>query len=258
MLELNESNEFHYFSNNNELDSEKFNNFFYKDTLDNCSYNRIVFDEKEIFKSENIESNNDKSSSKKEQFKIPKDEYFHILSSKKRGRKSNVKVIKIHSKLASDNILRKIQVHYLNFIVLFTNLILKLLGFDIKLLHLSYTIKQNINKRHIENLKNCTLREILSNDISSKYTKKSKSENSIILANFIKCPILEKILSEKYTYLSDIYLNNQRIINLDRFGLDKKFELPIYIELFDDLLNRYKENNEYIKRLKECIVKYFS
>ena len=120
-------------------------------------------------------------------------------------------------------------------------------------------MKKNICKSNIKFLKNCTLRDILSNQISGKYKKVNKDENENILQTIINCPILKKILSEKYMYLSDIYLKSQRIINLDAYGLNKTIELPKKIELFDDLLKKYtkEENNEYLIRLKSCIQKYF-
>ena len=122
-----------------------------------------------------------------------------------------------------------------------------------------YDLKKNICKSNIKFLKNCTLRDILSNQISGKYKKVNKDENENILQTIINCPILKKILSEKYMYLSDIYLKSQRIINLDAYGLNKTIELPKKIELFDDLLKKYtkEENNEYLIRLKSCIQKYF-
>ena len=73
--------------------------------------------EKETVINENKEFNNDIFSSN--------------LIKNKRGRKSKISkinVIKKHDKFTIDNILRKIQVHYLNFIVSFTNIILNNLG----------------------------------------------------------------------------------------------------------------------------------
>ena len=251
MIELNESYGFNDIINNKELISESFSTFIFNDSLITNNYNRTfeLFDKKETIIDSNKESIKDKPSS-------------IILSfdtsvKKKRGRKSHIKVIKLHNKFTVDNILRKIQVHYLNFIVSFINTILDILGFKIKLFNLNYNLKKNICKNHIKFLRNSTLREILSSQISGKYKKVNKDENKIILEKIINCPILNKILSQKYMYLSNIYLKSQRTINLDAYGLNKIIELPIYIEMFDDLLKRYTKDNEYLIRLKESIKKYF-
>jgi hypothetical protein len=253
MIELNESYGFNDIITNKEFISESISTFIFNDNLITNNYNRTfeLNEKKETVIDSNKEPNKDKSSS----FILS----FDNFAKKKRGRKSNIKVIKLHNKFTIDNILRKIQVHYLNFIVTFINTILEILGFKIKLFYLNYNLKKNICKSNIKFLKNCTLREILSNQISGKYKKVNKDENENILQTIINCPILKKILSEKYMYLSDIYLKSQRIINLDAYGLNKTIELPKKIELFDDLLKKYtkEENNEYLIRLKSCIQKYF-
>ena len=247
MFELNESYEFNDLIIDKELTFESFSAFIFDDNLKANNSNRIFeLNEKETVINENKEFNNDIFSSN--------------LIKHKRGRKSKISkinVIKKHDKFTIDNILRKIQVHYLNFIVSFTNIILNNLGLKKKLFQLKYRLKEDIGKNNIKYLKNSTLREILSREISPKYTKVNKNENRIILDNLIKCPILNKFLSEKYMYLFDIYLKSQRIINLDKYGLDQTIELPTNIRMFDDLLMKHLNEKEYLKRLKECIDKYF-
>jgi hypothetical protein len=247
MFELNESHEFNDLINNKELSFESISAFIFDDNLSPNNSNRIFeLNEKETVIKENKEFNNNIFSSN--------------LIKNKRGRKSKIskiKVIKKHDKFTIDNILRKFQVHYLNFIVSFINTILNNLGFKIKLFQLNYRLKANIGKKNIKYLKNSTLIEILSKEISPKYRAVNKNENCIIIEKIIKCPIVNKILSEKYMYLFDIYLKSQRIINLDKYGLDQTIELPTNIAMFDDLLKKNLKEKEYSKRLKECIDKYF-
>jgi hypothetical protein len=246
--ESNESNEFNYLFIDKELAFESFSAFIFEDNLSpNNSYRIFEMNEKEEVINENKEFNNHKFS-------------LNLIKNK-RGRKSykisEIKVIKKHDKFTIDNILRKFQVHYLNFIVSFINTILNNLGFKIKLFQLNYRLKANIGKKNIKYLKNSTLIEILSKEISPKYRRVNKNENCIIIDKIIKCPIVNKILSEKYMYLFDIYLKSQRIINLDKYGLDQTIELPTNIAMFDDLLKKNLKEKEYSKRLKECIDKYF-
>jgi hypothetical protein len=246
MIELNESYGFNDFINNKDLTLDSNSTFFnHEKFITNNSIRIFELDEKESV----IDTNTNKK------FKI--DISPSNLIKNKRGRKPIIKAIKKHDKFTIDNILRKIQVHYLNFIVSFINTILKYLGFKLRLFYLNYNLKQNICKKNIKYLKNCTLIEILSREVSPKYRKVNKDENMIILEKIIKCPILKKILSEKYMYLFDIYLKSQRIINLNKYGLDKTIELPRNIEMEEDLLKKNIQEEEYSKRLKECIKKYF-
>ena len=73
------------------------------------------------------------------------DDSIH-LAKKKRGRKRfvyNEKKQKVHDKNATDNLLRKVQVHYLSFIVSFLNEILKALNYKQRFFQLNYRMKQN-------------------------------------------------------------------------------------------------------------------
>jgi hypothetical protein len=246
MIELNESYGFNDFIIDKDLTLDSNSTFFnHENFITNNSIRIFELDEKESV----IDTNTNKK------FKIDISPSNSIKN--KRGRKPIIKAIKKHDKFTIDNILRKIQVHYLNFIVSFINTILKYLGFKLRLFYLNYNLKQNICKKNIKYLKNCTLIEILSREVSPKYRKVNKDENMIILEKIIKCPILKKILSEKYMYLFDIYLKSQRIINLNKYGLDKTIELPRNIEMEEDLLKKNIQEEEYSKRLKECIKKYF-
>ena len=185
MFELNESYEFNHLINNKELTFESFSAFIFDDILNaNDSYRIFEMNEKESVINQNKEFNNDIFSSN--------------LIKNKRGRKSKIskiKVIKMHDKFTIDNILRKFQVHYLNFIVSFINAILNNLGFKIKLFHLNYRLKENIGKNNIKYLKNSTLREILSREISHKYKKVNKNICQYILLVFLNIPFLLNFFS---------------------------------------------------------------
>ena len=73
-----------------------------------------------------------------------------------RNRKRNQNK-KFHDKKSSDNILRKIQVHYLSFIIDFLNNILRILKYDRQFLELDYNFKKDVNRKHINKLKKNTL-----------------------------------------------------------------------------------------------------
>ena len=71
---------------------------------------------------------------------------FNIWEKKKRGReiKGNKNKLKYHDKNSSDNLLRKIQVHYISFIISFINEILKNLDYNKRFFKLDYKFKFNI------------------------------------------------------------------------------------------------------------------
>ena len=78
------------------------------------------------------------------------------LSRKKRGRnkiKNSKEMVKIHDKFSTDNLLRKVQVHYISFIVTFLNKILEVFNFKERFYKLDYEFKKNVNKKFVSSLK---------------------------------------------------------------------------------------------------------
>ena len=179
---------------------------------------------------------------------------------KKRGRKNAKNINATHNKFHTDNLLRKIQNHYMNFIVSFLNEILQFLGINQKLYFLNYKFKFNITKNFNCQLKNKSIGDILCNDISPKY-KKSPNTNQIIINIIKNYPIINSILSEKYLNLfKNIYYKSKRIINLKYYGFDKIIVLSRKVKMYDDLINKsYNliKKDFYIKRMNECVARYF-
>ena len=127
---------------------------------------------------------------------------------KKRGRKGNeikdnINKVKIHDKNSSDNLLIKIQVHYISFIVSFINEILKNLNYKQRFFKLDYKFKKNVKKEFVESLKTQNIGDIICNEISDKYDKKKyNKKNNISIYNEVKNDeILRKIFSENYLLL---------------------------------------------------------
>ena len=124
-----------------------------------------------------INSLSHKNNSLTKKFKLS----FSIFINKKRGRiklnKNNSG--KIHGKFHEDNMTRKIQISYINFIIDFINEITKNIGYNFKFIHLNNFYKSNVNKRHREKLKSETIENVIKNKISSKYSKINKNINSI-------------------------------------------------------------------------------
>ena len=126
------------------------------------------------------------------------------LICKKRGRRSTKEIAHVHSALDDDNILRKIQVHFLSFLVSFTNDYIKAIfeknGKKKDILHFKnfdYKLKKTINHDSIEKMKSLKIGMILQMAASPKNKTCDKDINKIIY---------EK-LCEHYPELNQIYFN---------------------------------------------------
>ena len=186
---------------------------------------------------------------------------FNIWEKKKRGReiKGNKNKLNCHDKNSSDNLLRKIQVHYISFIISFINEILENLGCNQKFFKLDYKFKFNIKKEFVESLKTKNIGEIICNEISSKY-KEDSNYNKKIYEQIKENEVLKKIFSEKYLVIfRKVYYQNKDEIYLSEYGLDKKIKLSKKVEMFNDLYNKINSKNQYTKNIKDFVLqKYFS
>ena len=169
-----------------------------------------------------------------------------------RGRKigrMQEKYRRLHNKYSEDNIIRKIQVHSINFILKFINLKLLQLGYEEQLFKISSFSKQNENKKKFLLLKNMTIEQILSQDISPKYKKEKNKKINVILMDKIKSdPIISNLLYANFlTVFRELYINEKGI----------KLNLPKNIKVYKDLVNKNKNEPLYVKKLNQCLDKYF-
>ena len=184
-----------------------------------------------------------------------------ILKRKKRGRVKQKKINKIHDKHTIDNVLRKIQVNYITFLISFINEILKNLNYNERFLKLDYSIKKNINKYFFESLKTKNIGEIICSKISDKY-KKVKKNNRNIFEKIKEKKNKEKkviinILSENYLdFFWKIYYKSSKLINLKEYGLDKEITLSDKVIMYKDLLKKNEEldpNENYNNNINNCV-----
>lgn len=171
----------------------------------------------------------------------------------------NLKKIKCHNNNATDNILRKAQVHYLNFIESFLNDILENFGYKERFHKLDYQFKKNIKKNFVESLKEKTISEIISNKISSKYKRKKEDFNGNLCEKLKKeNKVLENILSQNYLLLfQKVYYKNINNINLKDYGLNKDIFLSDKVKMYKDLLIKNKESFLNLKHINKCIKEYY-
>ena len=166
----------------------------------------------------------------------------------------------IHDKNSSDNLKRKIHVHFLSFIVSYLNEILKNLNYKQRFLQLDYYFKKNINNERLKYIKKQSIGDIIRKPISYKY-KQNKYYNEIIYEQIKENEILNKILSQSYLNLfKNIYYKSNNIISLKEYGLNKNIFLSTKVKMYKDLLYNIKDldiNKEHIKKINECIGRYF-
>ena len=144
-----------------------------------------------------------------------------LFVKKKRGReKKKIENKKDHNNKSTDNILRKIQVHYLTFIIDFVNDILRLLNYKQQFYPLEQEFKNNIKKNHIMELAKKTLADIVCNNISKKYKKykknreykeNEKNQNELIYEQIKNNSIINNILSENYIDFFKRYITKVKI-----------------------------------------------
>ena len=196
-----------------------------------------------------------------------------------KGRKRSKKYVesnkKKHGKYDFDNIITKVQVHFIKFIINVSNDIIKtFLGknTDLYFKDIDYNIKRNVKFSHLEYLKNLKLKDIITKNISKKFISldrdhNEKVYNNIIKANNINCnyliinqtkkdsPIIlnqreiSKFLNDffnmNFLALFDLYYykpepSNKIIINGIEIVLSKK------TKTFSELINK---NNSLMKNL---------
>ena len=165
---------------------------------------------------------------------------------------------KIHDKFSTDNILRKIQVHYMTFIISSSNDILKSFNYQEKFYKLDYNVKKIVNKDYFESLKKKTLLQIICKNISKKYKDKGDNINEQIYEKIKENKVLKNFFNENYiTFFKEVYYKSDKIINFKKYGLDRAITLSNDVKMFKDLLANNRDdagnNKEYIENINLCV-----
>lgn len=184
---------------------------------------------------------------------LKKTDIFTISNENRKRGKRKTKIQKYkrtHTKNTSDNILRKIQVHFLSFIIAFTNDLIEVFlphNKDIRFKNFNYDLKKTVNHSYVEQLKNKTIGEILQFDASSK---NRKFDASINLRTYQKIcgisPSLQKFFEISYLELfNKYYYKNNRIICFE----GKNIIISQKTKLFEDLIQKNIESADKIKQI---------
>ena len=196
---------------------------------------------------------------------------FLTKKHKKRGRRKMINTNrKTHSKTDDDNVLTKIQNHFLTFLVNISNDVIKPYFEEEKInktfMQIDYNIKKNIKLAHISELKTRSIKDILQMKVSPRnknigedYNKEvyeevykliceeaEKDENLSWINDFFDTKYLEAF--KKYYYYFDknrnyFFIRNKKI----NFSLNTK---PYY-----KLLEKYPEIKDSLKKICErCFI----
>ena len=187
--------------------------------ISSTSFNELFKNTQSIFDLDRIERANTQSlnisgtNSSNRSVTKNKDMFKTSFLEKKRGRIGKGKKKKeVHDSKAFDNILRKIQTHFLNFIVSFLNDCI--LAFSINKKYsfkkFDYELKKDITSENLKMLKRFTIGDILNYfDISNKYKKFNRSINKENMKHLIKFNAnFKKIFAINYLELFNYYYNN--------------------------------------------------
>lgn len=203
-------------------------------------------------------------------YKTKKKKDKQNLLSKKRGRKANNNGKKwrknIHNRLCPCNIRTKITIAYISFLIQFINSAVEFFLREEDNIN-QYKFKKvfhskNITLQFIKDLKQKTIKDIISNRISSKYLSSEKKENQKICQTIIeKNQELEIILNKKYMEFFDIFKNSQKEVNLKQYRIDKTLFLNSNVILYNDFKNNIKKQggndlDNYLVKIDKVVKDY--
>lgn len=196
---------------------------------------------------------------------------------KKNGVKHKIPAYKKHDKMEKDNIVRKIQVHYCNFLVFFLNEVIQKIIIDdiyktenaeeINYMkdylfnNIDYKFKSNIKKEFMKTTENMIIKDIISppKDFCKKNNISNKNEKIMQKIELKNNPILNKILSQKYLYyFNEIYYQNKKNIIFSEGDESINIILSSNTKMLEDLISKNKGDINYISKLKRVVMQNFS
>ena len=224
----------------------------------NCNYlTNIFFDLKQMDTDRYINIRGSKYEIKKVDLNISSFS-FSLYKNKKRGRTTNIfKKEYSHTALDFDNLLTKIQVHYITFIINLSNdALITEFGKNYKHNFKQIAIKRKISYDYFNSLKSTKIENILQMKISDKYEYFPKNCNIIIFKEVCKSQWLKNFFKMKYLDLFNIYYNNEQYINKITFE-NKDIFFSKKTKPFYDLLKSKKNKNITKELIKTAKAAYF-
>ena len=184
--------------------------------------------------------------------------YFKTeLLKQKRGKKRNKESKKAeHTSSNIDNVIVKVQTHFINFMISFLNDCVLTFYKNQKytFLNLDRTEKFKVSKEQMNKMKNSSIKDLLVNvKISKKYKQYNEDTNKKNLDSLIKEPWFQQIFDMKFLDLFLYYYNNEQPLKeITLFGTQVIFKAT---KSFSALLQKNKEIED--KMIKFTKITYF-
>ena len=169
-----------------------------------------------------------------------------------------------HSKSASDNIKKKILVHFLNFVVILINLIIRETlekEYDsetMEFFEFNSKFKKQSSKKQIELLKTHSISTFLNEDENIS-DKKSPNHNQNAFKLIIRknCKLKNILDISCFEFFSCFYYKNSQI-DLNQYGISKVIDLSNLRCFYEDKIkNNYLGDDKYITKMEKIIKKFF-
>ena len=180
----------------------------------------------------------------------------HLTTKRKRGRfisKKNKR--KEHNKYTEDNVITKIQNHYMNFIIDFINDFINSKDKRNRFIEFNYKVKSDISKAHRKELEDSSINDLLNNILISKKYKKCPEYNKNLVGKLLKNKkdtSLKDLFGMKYLELFDYYYNNNEPLKEIEIN-NKIIKLSPDTETFYTLIQNNEDMKERILKVAEKI-----
>ena len=175
---------------------------------------------------------------------------------KKRGREKKKDIERIeHDSNSYDNIITKIQVHFLNFLISFLNDAIDSIFEKNKNIHFvkfNYAEKSNRKNEYLAKMKSSTIKDLLLNiDISLKYKKFEKNINKKLVEKLDQFPFFQQVFKMNFLKLFYYYYNNKQPFDQKLLIFDQEIILSEKTKSFYNLLDKNQELEENIMNVIE-------
>ena len=161
-----------------------------------------------------------------------------------------------------DNVLRKVQVHYISFIIdisncIINNIIGKEKGLSFK--DIDYSFKKQINYTAFEELRNYKIKDILQKPVSKKFRTFLSGYNKEIYDKVInESEWIKDLFDLEYSWFFDIYYNECKPLGETIDIKGTTIYMPKEVKIFNDLLKKNDSGKEFlIYFIKEEYMRFF-
>ena len=186
-----------------------------------------------------------------------------------KGRKKKIDLsIRAHNKLSYDNIIKKIKAILFKKLIAFCNNILKSENINVKLKNINYKYVNKLNKKSELELFEMSIKQVISKEISSKYTSLNSDYNKEKIAQILEerkdNEFLKSLFKIPYRQWIDIFIlklnninykNDKSLVGLDEENFKNIEEnMP---KISRVLINIYSKNDIiYMYNFLSCLYNY--